>query len=287
MRRVVCVLLLSAVVYGQGLPTFEVASIRPSSAQSTPVTEGTRIAGSQVRITGVSLQTLITFAYQVNPQQIIGPDWLGQGRFDLAATIPAGGSVLQVPKMLQSLLADRFQMKMHRESRPSPIYALGIAKGGAKIQPSKPLEARGPVGEKSPAVDVTARLTSAGRAVNFGGGSSVTMGNNRIEVRRRSMSAFADLLTRFVDRLVIDATGLTGDYDAVLDFAPEEYSSLIMRSAFNSGATLSPDALRTLDAASLDPLSGALEKLGLTLESRKAPVEVIVVDAVSRTPTEN
>ena len=86
---------------------------------------------------------------------------------------------------------------------------------------------------------------------------------------------------------MIDATGLTGDYDVVLDFAPDDYSSLIMRSAFNSGATLSPEALRTLDAASLDPLSGTLEKLGLTLESHRGPVEVIVVDAVSRTPTEN
>jgi uncharacterized protein (TIGR03435 family) len=100
-----------------------------------------RIAGSQVRITGVSLQTLITFAYQVRPQQIIGPDWLGHGRFDLAATIPADGSVMQVPAMLQALLVDRFHMKMHRESRPSPVYALGIARGGVKIQPSKPSDA--------------------------------------------------------------------------------------------------------------------------------------------------
>lgn len=286
-RALLCVLYLSASVSAQA-PSFEVTSIRPSPPQTAPGAAGVRIAGSQVRITGVSLQTLLTFAYQVRPQQIIGPDWLGHGRFDLAATIPDGGSVMQVPAMLQAVLADRFHMKMHRESRLIPIYALAISKGGIKIQPSTPLEATaGTTNEKPPAVGVTSTLSSGGTAVDYGGGSSITMGNNRIEVRRRSMPAFADVLTRFVDRPVIDGTELTGDYDFVLEFAPEDYSSLIMRSAFNGGAMLSPEALRALDAASLDPLSGALEKVGLTLESRKAPDELIVVDAISRTPSEN
>ncbi len=286
-RALLCVLYLSASVSAQA-PSFEVTSIRPSPPQTAPGAAGVRIAGSQVRITGVSLQTLLTFAYQVRPQQIIGPDWLGHGRFDLAATIPAGESVMQIPVMLQALLADRFHMKMHRESRPSPVYALGIARGGVKIQPSKPLDTTtGTTGEKPPAVNVTSRLSSAGSAIDYGGGSSVTMGNNRIAVRKQSMSAFADVLTRFVDRVVIDGTGLPGDYDLVLDFAPEDYSSLILRSAFNGGAVLSPDALRALDAASLDPLSGALEKAGLTLESKRAPLEIIVVDSISKTPTEN
>ena len=278
----------SAVVHGQDSATFEVASIRPSSAQAGPGTSGVRIAGSQVRITGVSLQTFIIFAFQITPQQIVGPDWLGQGRFDLAATIPAGGSPQQVPAMLQTLLADRFQMKMRRELRPTRTYALVVAKGGAKIHPSTvPSATPEATGEKPPAVSVTSSLTSAGTAVDRGGGSSIAIGNNRVEARKMTMMSFADVLSRFVDRLVIDQTGLTGDYDVVLDMAPEDFQALIMRSAFNSGVALSSEGLRMLDAAGPDPLLRALQTVGLTLESHNAPVEVIVVDSIAKTPTEN
>ena len=135
-RAFVCVLLLSAVVFGQASPTFEVASIRPSSEQVTQVSAGLRIAGSQVRVTAMSLKDFIGIAYGVKPQQIEGPDWLGQERFDLAATIPAGGSAAQLPQMLQALLADRFRMTMHREKKEFPVYVLGVAKDGAKFQPS-------------------------------------------------------------------------------------------------------------------------------------------------------
>ena len=92
MSRVFACLLLSAVVSGQGSPTFEVASIRPSTEQVAQVSAGMRIAGSQVRLVAMSLKEYIVVAYGVKPQQIVAPDWLGQTRFDLAATIPAGGS---------------------------------------------------------------------------------------------------------------------------------------------------------------------------------------------------
>ena len=89
-------------------------SIRPSSEQITQVSAGLRVAGSQVRINAMSLKDYIGMAYSVRPQQIQGPDWLGQERFDLAATIPSGGSAAQLPEMLRALLADRFKMTMHR-----------------------------------------------------------------------------------------------------------------------------------------------------------------------------
>ena len=95
------------------------------------------------------------------------------------------------------------------------------------------------------------------------------------------------VLTRFVDRAVIDQTGLTGAYDIVLNIAPDDFTPLIIRSAINAGVTLPPQALRLLDNANADPLSGPLRDVGLTLESRKAPLKVVVVDAISRTPTEN
>jgi uncharacterized protein (TIGR03435 family) len=287
-RAFVCLLLLSAIVSGQGSATFEVASIRPSSEQVAQVSAGMRIAGSQVRLTAMSLKEYIVIAYGVKPQQIVGPDWLGQTRFDLAATIPAGGSAAQVPEMLRALLADRFQMTMHRETREFPVYALGVAKGGAKIQPSKaPAPTTETTGEKPPAVDVTARGSSAGTTVDLGRGSTFTFGNNRLEVGKMTMTSFAEVLTRFVDRAVLNETGLTGEYDVVLNIAPEDYMPLMVRSGVNAGVALPPQALRLLDGANTDPLSGPLRDVGLTLESRKAPLSVVVVDAISKTPTEN
>jgi len=101
------------------------------------------------------------------------------------------------------------------------------------------------------------------------------------------MIAVAEILTRFVDRAVLDRTGLTGTYDIVLNVAPDDFTPLIIRSAINAGITLPPQALRVLDGANADPLSGPLRDVGLTLESRKAPLSVVVVDAIARTPTEN
>jgi len=102
-----------------------------------------------------------------------------------------------------------------------------------------------------------------------------------------TMFQFAEVLTRFVDRPVIDRTALTGSYDVVLDIAPEDYLAVMIRSAVNAGVTLPPQALRVMDNANTDPLSGPLRDVGLTLESRRAPLSVVVVDAISKTPTEN
>ena len=285
-RCLIGVLLLSAVTFGQAPPAFEVASIRPSSEQVTQVSAGLRVAGSQVRVTGMSLKDYIGMAYGVKPQQIEGPDWLGQARFDLAATIPADGSAAQLEGMLQSLLADRFKMTMHREKKEFPVYTLGVARGGAKLQPS----AAGPepvTTEKQPEVNVAAGGSSAGVGADLGGGSSFMFGNNKLEVKKLTMTDFAEVLTRFVDRAVINETGLDGKYDATLELAPEDYMPVLIRSAVNAGVVLPPQALRMLDGANADPFSNPLRTVGLTLESRKAPLDVIVVDAIAKTPTEN
>ena len=284
-RCLIGVLLLSTVTFGQA-PAFEVASIRPSSEQVTQVSAGLRVAGSQVRVTGMSLKDYIGMAYGVKPQQIEGPDWLGQARFDLAATIPADGSSAQLEQMFQSLLAERFKMTVHREKKEFPVYALGVARGGAKLQESaaspEPVTA-----EKQPEVNVAAGGSSAGVGADLGGGSSFNLGNNRLEVKKLAMNDFAEVLTRFVDRAVINETALTGRYDIVLELAPEDYMPVLLRSAVNAGVVLPPQALRMLDGANADPFSNPLRNVGLTLESRKAPLDVIVVDAIAKTPTEN
>ncbi len=286
-RVVIGIFLLAAVVSSQSAATFEVASIRPSSEQINQASAGMRVAGAQVHLTGMSLKDYVGIAYGVKPQQIAGPDWLGQQRFDLAATIPAGSSVAQVPQMMRALLAERFQMTMHRETREFPVYVLGVAKGGARFQPSPAPVAKPETDEKPPAVNVAASGAGNGVAVDLGGGSTFALGNNRLEVHRMTMASFAETLTRFVDRAVLDQTGMVGVYDVVLNIPPDDYLPLLVRSGVNAGVTLPPQALRLLDGANSDPLSGPLRDVGLTLESRKSPLEVIVVDSMAKTPTEN
>ena len=288
MRVGMCIvgcLLLSVVAAGQTRPEFEVASIRPSSEQTTQVSVGLHISGSQVRITYLSLKDYIGIAYRVRTGQIAGPGWIAQERFDIAAKIPDGASSGQVPEMLQALLADRFQLKIHRYSKEFSVYALAVAKGGPKLQESA--VSSGAAADRPATVNVAASGSGAGVDVDLGGGSSFSLANNRLEIRKMTTTALADMLTRFVDRPVVDMTDLKGTYDLTLDLTPEDYTAMLIRSALNAGVVLPPQALRALDGASGDPLSSPLQKFGLAFESRKAPLDVIVVDAMQKTPTEN
>lgn len=283
-RSLACGLLLSATVLAQTKPEFEVASIRPSSEQVSQVSVGMRVTGSQVRITYLSLRDYVSMAYNVRPNQISGPDWLAQQRFDIAATIPEGVPMSKVPEMLQALLADRFKMTVHREMKEFPVYALLAAKGGIRVKevPSTPPDA-----DKPPAVNVAASGTGNGVAVDLGGGSSFSFGNNELEVRKMTMRQFAEILTRFVDRPVIDMTGVSGVYDLTVELSPDDYTATLVRSAINQGVVLPPQALRMLDTASANPFAAPLQQNGLSLDARRAPLDVIVVDSATKTPTDN
>src|SRR6185295_5927866 len=105
------------------------------------------------------------------------------------------------------LLTDRFKLTMHRETKEFPIYSLGLAKGGPAPKPSTtaPPPAETP-DEKPPAVNVAATGSGNGVAVDLGGGSTFAFGNNKLEVRKMTMISFAEVLTRFVDRVVLDRT---------------------------------------------------------------------------------
>jgi uncharacterized protein (TIGR03435 family) len=284
MRSIACYALLSGALAAQARPEFEVASIRPSAEQVQQANVGVRISGSQMRISYFSLKDYVGMAYRLPMSQITGPDWLAQARFDIAATIPDGASSAQVPEMLQKLLADRFELKVHRDWKEFPVYALAIAKGGLKLQESA---ATTDEPARPGTVNVGASGSAAGLAMDLGGGSFFSLANSRLEIKRATMMTVAATLTRLVDRLVMDTTGLAGTYDLAFDLGPEDYGAIIVRSAVNAGVVLPPQALRVLDTASIDPFSGPLAKFGLTLESRKSPLEVVVVDSMRKTPTDN
>src|SRR5215471_17582779 len=106
----------------QTRPEFEVASIKPAPDQFQQANIGLHIDGSQVRYSYLSLKDLISLAYDVKLPQVSGPEWLGSQRFEIAAKLPDGATISQVPAMLQTLLVDKFGLKSHRDSKEFPVY---------------------------------------------------------------------------------------------------------------------------------------------------------------------
>ena len=260
---------------------FEVASIRPSAEATAKTTAGLQITQRQFRASFLSLKDYIINAFQLRSHQLVGPEWLGTTRFDISATLPEGTTPPQTMEMLQSLLAERFQLRFHREPRELPVYALVVSGSGLKIvklPEDQPLT--GPL-------TVTSGGDASGATVDLGGGSYLTMSNNRLEMKKVTMTTMADALSRFVDRPVVNLTNVDGRFDFILDVTPEDFQSMMLRAALASGSALPPQALRLLDSATIDSLQDALRKLGLSLDARRAPVDVVVVDSILRMPTNN
>jgi uncharacterized protein (TIGR03435 family) len=281
---------LPIVLLGQ-TAQFEVASIRPSPPPGPErMNVGVHIDGARVSCTALNLKDYISAAYKIKIYQIEGPDFLGSERFDINAKLPAGAAEAQVPDMIKALLAERFQMKAHRETKDFPVYALVVAKGGLKMKesPVDPNEVGDP-GEKpkAPATNVTGSGGRGGVHLEYGHGSFFTMADNKFIARKLAIANFVEVLARFEDKPVVDMTGLTGSYDFDLEFTQEDYMAMLIRSAIAAGVTLPPEALRMLSGSSGDSLTNALERLGLKLENRKAPLEVLVVDRIEKAPTEN
>lgn len=262
---------------------FEVASIRPTSTEQGQVNVGLHIDGAQVRIAALTLKDYLAMAYRTKASRISGPDWISSDRFDIAATIPAGSNG-QVPEMLQSLLADRFQLKFHKEQREFPVYALVRGKGPLKLKEIPPDDSSDAAPKP---VNIAAGGSAAGVNIDLGNGSSISFVPNRLEAKKLTMEVFASSLERFADRPIVDMTGLKSQYDLSFDINPEDYQPMLIRSAVYAGVTLPPQALRLIEGNSSASLSDALQQVGLKLDPRKAPLDVIVVDDARRTPTDN
>ena len=220
--------------------------------------------------------------------QISGPDFMASERFDITAKLPEGGLAKDIPAMLQALLEDRFHMKMHRESKDFPVYGLVVGKAGLKMQESATepgADSKG--GDGRAGVNVAAVSRPGGVTVNYGSGAYFTFGDNKFEGKKLPASAMADVLARFTDRPVLDMTNLKGKYDFVLEFSPEDFRAMAIRAAIAAGVALPPQVVQMAESASQDSLFNAIEKLGLKLESRKAPIEVLVIDHCEKVPTEN
>jgi uncharacterized protein (TIGR03435 family) len=235
-------------------PVFEVASIKPTP----PGTRGRlfRVVGRQFTTVNTSLSDLIADAYVVHPSQIIGaPDWMASEKYNLLAQPDAEGQPNdeQVRTMLQKLIADRFKFTFHIEKRDLSVYVLRVGKDGHKLTRNDN---------------------------NPGGRPSLlfrTLG--QLPAQHATMAEFASLLQRAVmDRPVVDQTGLSGRWDFLLIWRPDEFQ---FASLGGVPANLPPDV-----ANAPDLYSAIEQQLGLKLESTKAPTDVMVIDHVEK-PSEN
>lgn len=283
------VLLFAAVLAAQTKrPSFEVASIRPAAdARPQAVAAAGRTDGAQFRISGLTVKDYVSMAYRMKLNQISGPDWMTTDRFDIVATLPAGGDPAQVPEMMRSLLEDRFELKSHREKKDFPVYALRIAPAGLKAV-EVPAGAPADPSEAKAAQTFTRSGSGQGISVDLGHGSSFNFADNRFAAKKVTMAALGSMLERFVDRPVLDMTAVNGAFDIEFDLAPEDYRVMLIRAAVAAGLVMPPNALRVLDGSpSPTSMYEGLARFGLKLESSRSPLDVLVVDSARKTPTEN
>jgi uncharacterized protein (TIGR03435 family) len=261
--------------------------VKPSAPDAPEqVRIGVHVDGARYSCTYYSLRDYVRTAYRVKDYQIVSPEWMGTERYDVSATLPAGGATQeQLADMLKALLADRFKLQLHHESKEFSVYGLVLAKGGPTLKES-PLD---PVedGPAKPPVDVAVTGNRNGVNINLGRGAYFNFANNKMEAKKLTMAYFADLLARFVDRPVVDMTGLKGTYDVLLNFTEEDYRAMLIRSAINAGVVLPPQARQLMEAASGDSIGSAMQAAGLKLEARKAPLDVLVIDHAEKTPSAN
>jgi uncharacterized protein (TIGR03435 family) len=242
MTKSVCIcLLLSASLWAQ--PGFEVASVKLHQPGPGPLRVQTSVEPAGIHFTNVTLKACIRQAYELEPYRIFGgPDWLTSERYDITAKAAAAESRAQLMRMLQALLEERFQLKLHREIREMPVYALVVAKNGPKLHAAK----------------VEGETEIGGADGHRFSGKGVTM------------KMFAGALSRSQpwDRPILDMTGLTGAFDISLDFARD-------------------DGAAPADSAAGPSIFAALqEQLGLKLEPRKSPMEVLVIDSAVKSLAE-
>ena len=284
MRRSMCVLALVALttaVAAQG-PSFEVASIRPSPEEPpAPGAAGVHITKEQVHFAYLSLRDYLSIAYSVPIQRISAPEWINSARFDVGATFPGGATPEQFPKMIENLLRTRFKLQAHMESKESPVFTLEVASSGSKL-------VRVPDDAPSDApFSVTSSASADGVTADLGNGASLVFNNKQFEARKVTMRILVETLSRFMDRPILDLTKLEGRFNVTFAMAQEDYMPMLVRSAVNAGITLPPQAMALLDAPSIGSVESGLKSLGLVLEARRAPLDLLVVDSIETAPTEN
>lgn len=252
---------------GQKL-TFEVASVKPSPLTQTGGPKPTGVGSGVVdpvhfERKNANLASLIMFAYGVKPYQVTGPAWLTVDRFDVIASVPEGTTKPQQLVMLQNLLAERFQLALHRESKEEPVYNLVVAKDGPKFKEYVPPADA----DDQPKPRARSAIDADGFAVLPPGGGLVAMmkdGQSKASLHDNiTMARLTLILGGNVDHPVIDQTGLAGTYDIALRWISDRSGAGMAESTPDVGPSI---------------YSALPSQLGLRLERARGKIEVLVVD---------
>jgi uncharacterized protein (TIGR03435 family) len=238
--------------------SFEVASVKRNKSGDQ---SGRTLLepGGRLRAVNVTLRQLLVRAYQVQDFQIVGgPGWVNSDRFDIDAKAAGEATSEAMNAMLRSLLADRFRLAVHRETRDLPVYALVMARSdkrlGPKLTPSKvDCDA---VAEEAISRGGAPPPVKAGESPPCSIGFS---GLGQMSARSKTMADVVRVFSQLTQHVVIDGTGLKGGFDFDLNWTPDEAPA---------------------DAGGPSIFTSVQEQLGLKLESRKAPLEALVVDRI-------
>ena len=250
-----------------GTPSFDVSSVKISELSDMRGEAGRkanlRAEPGSLSIRNMTFKSCVSWAYHVKDYQVTGPGWIDGERYDIAAKAagPVPEDALRI--MLQGLLAERFKLACHRETRDLPVFVLTVAKDGLKMKPSE--------GEGESSFQPVKGV-----------------GKLAIAASHTTVSQFADLLGGPLRMPVLDETGLTGGYDFTVDLSRYIDLAAVQGPGGDPGhegrGVTSP-----MDASIIENalVMAMREQLGLKLESKKRPIDMIVVDRAEKLPTEN
>jgi uncharacterized protein (TIGR03435 family) len=231
-------------------PAFEVASVTPCPPGTPPAPmEHTRTAqftspGGRFRASATTVKVLLEWAYAIQPSEHSGgPSWIGDACYDVLAKAEGNANDDQMKRMLQTLLADRFQLRLHRERKELSAYVISVGKTTPKLFPPKDDEIN--------TVRMATQTVPDQKTVSY-----------RLVFTQYTLKQLCDLFARQMDSVVVDRTGLNGEYDFTLEFTPDESRP------------------NPADPALL--ITAMREQLGLTLKSQKTPVDVLVIDSAEK-----
>jgi uncharacterized protein (TIGR03435 family) len=234
---------------------------------------GTNTPG-RINFENIGLGAVIEKAYDVKFYQIAGPEWLQSVRFNIIATVPPGVTKEQFQLMLQGLLAQRFKLALHKETREMANYSLVIAKDGPKLKnaaPDPPPDPNAPADDRDSRPGPLAK-DQDGYPILTGGTTMAISGNRARMMNKGPMQVLVNLLSGQTGHPVVDATGLTGEYEFSLSWIPRPPGT---------GPSMAEDP------AGPDLFAALQQQMGLKLEPKKAPIEVLVIDHAEKTPGEN
>jgi uncharacterized protein (TIGR03435 family) len=288
--------------------TFDVASVKPAAPPPQP--GGGRSGGvfvgrrggpgtadpGQITWNNATLKNLLTAAYDVKPFQVSGPAWLDTERYDIVAKVPAGATQEQVNVMWQNLLAERFGVVVHHESKEFQVEELTVAKGGSKLKETTvdPNAAPPAPPTGQPQFIKTDKngfpdLQAPGMIMMINAGSAGPAGH--MVGKAQTLAQLATLLGNQLNRPVVDKTGLTGKYDFMIEYTPDLNGLPGLPPPPPPPGGQAGPAPAPGDNNASEPgsnLAAAIQQqLGLKLVGGKAKLDVVVVDKAEKAPTEN